>query len=619
MTFWGELRRRNVIKVGVAYLVVAWLLIQVVATVMPLFNAPTWVAQSITFLLIVGFPMVLVIAWAFEITPEGIKRTHDVPREESITHATGQKLNYVLTGLLALAVVYLVIDNFSEDSGRQAAEQLVPAATVGSAEGPTENAVTADRESAPLPNSVAVIPFTNLSPREEDAYFAAGIHEEILNQLVKLSRLSVIARTSVLQYAGTQKTIPEIARELNVESVMEGSVRYADGRVLVTAQLVDAATNLHLWSESYEREFANIFAIQSDIAMNVANALEAEFSPAEQASIEKPPTDSLEAYELYLAAQDEYRSPTTVPKALESVDASLVLDPEFARAWALKSQILDLLSQGAVGDAAPPQREAMFAAAQKAAELDPTLLEAQAQIGLAYTGRAEWTAAERILAGAYTPSNGATAFAYGLHLWSVGRIGLAREAMASFRRLDPLSQPARGFFLLGLALAGDADAAQREYDRGNQLFGEPWMGSWFVALGRLSVGERVTPEEIPAAAGATTVQNQMREYLGAPESALTALRERYGDGENVSTFVLLQIGVWSAYFGDAELALRALEAATARNAQNALHLWLPSMREVRQTTRFKEFVREIGLVEYWQEFGWPDLCRPLGASDFECD
>jgi hypothetical protein len=422
----------------------------------------------------------------------------------------------------------------------------------------------------------------------------------------------------VLQYAGTQKTIPEIARELNVESVMEGSVRYADGRVLVTAQLVDAATNLHLWSESYEREFSNIFAIQSDIAMNVANALEAEFSPAEQASIERPPTDSLEAYELYLAAQDEYRSPTTVPKALESIDAALALDSEFARAWALKSQILDLLSQGAAGDSAPPQREAMFAAARKAAELDPTLLEAQAQLGLAYTGRAEWTAAERILDGAYTPSSGPAAFSYGLHLWSVGRLGRAREAMASFRRLDPLSQPARSFFLLGLALSGDADAAQSEYDRGKQLFGHPWMGDWFVALGRLSVGESVTEEEIPAT-DANSLQNEMREYLGAPESALAALRERYGDGGDVSTFVLVQIGVWSAYFGDSELALRALEEATARNAQNALHFWLPSMREVRQTPRFKEFIREVGLVDYWREFGWSDLCRPVGATDFECD
>jgi TolB-like protein/Tfp pilus assembly protein PilF len=613
MAFWGELRRRNVIKVGVAYVVVAWLLIQIVATVMPMFSAPPWIAPTITFLLIIGFPMVLIVAWAFEITPEGIKKTRHVPREESITHVTGQKLNYVLTGLLAIAVGYIVIDNLSEDSGRQVPEESAAAATVSPAEATVENVTPADRESAqPLSNSVAVIPFTNLSPREEDAYFAAGIHEEILNQLVKLSRLSVIARTSVLQYAGTQKTIPEIARELNVESVMEGSVRYADGRVLVTAQLVDAATNLHLWSESYEREFANNFAIQSDIAMNVANALEAEFSPAEQESIEKPPTDSVEAYELYLVARDQYRAGRTVREALESVDAALALDPEFAPAWILKSQIHALISQAAAVDVAAAHRQTSVAAAQRAVEIDASLVDAQAQLAAVYTGRAEWAQAERIFRSANATTTGASAYA--LHLYSVGRLAQAHEMETNARRLDPFNQTTRAFYLLGLALSGDMAAADREYDRATTLFGEPWFGSWFIVLARLGNGP-VSIERIPPYG---EFQSAAREHLDSPESGIAILRERYDSGENISTFALLQISVWSAYFGDPDFALDVLEDTIRLNAQNTLHLWLPAMREVRRLPRFRELVREIGLVDYWQEFGWSDLCRPVGASDFEC-
>jgi TolB-like protein len=314
MSFWGELRRRNVVKVGVAYAVVAWLLIQVASVVLPTFAAPEWVAQSVTFLLILLLPVVLIIAWAFEITPEGIKKTAQVPLQESITHVTSQKLNYVVTTLLVLAVVFMAIDNYVLDGsvrgpGRQsAAEQAAPATDgTGAVGAPASAQPSAAAGSSALvgqrprlPNSVAVLPFANMSPNADDSYFAAGIHEEILNYLAKLKSLNIIARTSMLQYADTPKTLQAIAEELNVETIMEGSVRYSANRVRVTTQLIDAATGVHLWSEAYERDFADIFAIQADIAMNVANALEAEFSEAEQQSIETAPTTSADAYALYL-------------------------------------------------------------------------------------------------------------------------------------------------------------------------------------------------------------------------------------------------------------------------------------------------------------------------------
>jgi TolB-like protein len=205
----------------------------------------------------------------------------------------GRRIEFALIGLLVLAVGFMLVDSYVLEDSDRLAEVRQTASTVGSvAETPTPIVVEESRDV--LPNSVAVLPFENLSPDPDNAYFAAGIHEEVLNQLAKIDALNIIARTSMLQYADQTKSIPEIADELNVETVMEGSVRFADDRVLVTAQLIDPVTNSHLWSESYNREFADIFAIQADIAMNIANALEAEFSLEEQAQIEELPTDSPE-------------------------------------------------------------------------------------------------------------------------------------------------------------------------------------------------------------------------------------------------------------------------------------------------------------------------------------
>ena len=615
--FWGELKRRNVVKVGLAYVVVGWLVIQMVTTVLPTFNAPTWIAQSITFILILGLPFVLIFAWAFEITPEGLRKTRDVPAVDSITPLTSQRLNYVITGLLIVAVAFMAVDNYLLDDTAES-DEAQAASTAAPAEPAVEDQPAPIAEPQTVPNSVAVIPFTNLSPREDDAYFAAGIHEEILNQLVKLSGLNVIARTSVMQYTGTSKTIPEIGRELNVENVMEGSVRYADGRVLVTTQLIDAKTGLHVWSESYERDFENIFAIQADIAMNVANALETAFTPAEQENIERLPTDSLEAYELFLAAQEGLRSAAggVWGSTLQAIDAALALDPEFARAWALKADIHGLRAQGASGDQYAAEQDAMLAAASRAVELEPDSIDAQIQLATARSRQAEWRAAESAYRRAYAAQPNAAAARYGTHLFSVGNLGKAKEVASIARTTDPFNRIVRGFYILGLAVAGDQARADQEYARATIAYGGgQWIGNWFIAMTRLVPGKTLPLESIPPFA--PPLYNQTRELMHDPAAGLALLRERW-NGPELGTSELLVTGVWAAYFGDAPFALQALEVATRRNAQNLLNVWLPSMHDVRQLPRFKAFVTELGLVEYWREFGWPDLCRPIGDEDFAC-
>jgi len=255
----------------------------------------------------------------------------------------------------------MAIDSYLLDGGVElGAEPRAAAPSSDTAGEISPAAADADRNANVLPNSVAVLPFTNLSSNQDDAYFAAAIHEEILNQLAKLSNLSVIARTSVMQYADTTKTIPDIARELNVETVMEGSVRYAGDSILVTAQLIDPETGLHLWSETYPGDRGDVsthFAMQADIAMNIANALNAEFSAEEQERIESVSTQSSEAYDLYLSARS-LNVPTSIGDAMLAIDNALRIDPNFADAWALKATLHSSLTIVVPAEEVPTQRRA---------------------------------------------------------------------------------------------------------------------------------------------------------------------------------------------------------------------------------------------------------------------
>ncbi len=618
-SFLAELKRRNVVKVGLTYVVAAWLLIQMVTTVLPTFDAPPWIAQSITFLLILAVPFVLVFAWAFEMTPEGLKKTSDVAPEESITPLTSQRLNYLIVALLVVAVALVSLDLIRPDGSAELGA-LAAAPAAGAA---VEQPSAVSEEAQPLVNSVAVLPLANLSPREEDAYFAAGIHDEILNQLVKLKNLSVIARTSVLQYAGTTKTVQEIGRELAVKNVLDGSVRYADGRVLVTAQLIDAGTNVNLWSETYERELSNIFAIQADIAMNVANAMRAEFTQGEQESLERSPTRSLEAYEQYLVASSRRsRLPFRGPgSALEALDAALALDPGFVKALLAKADMYGFLSQTASAADYAADEEQVLAAAVRAAELEPEAPETQVLLAAVRGRRGEWAAAESAFAAVRTAP--AAANRYSIHLLSVGRLEQAREPLESARRTDPLNNTVRGFYLLGFGMLGDLARAEQEYARGVEALGDearnnPWpLGSWFITMARVRPGRPLTAADVPPGIDTASPQNYIPQYLQDPEGGLARLRETAAN-QNRGIAPLSVVALWSAYFGDPNLALESIERATRRNAQNAFLLWLPAMRDVRQLPRFKEFVTEVGLVDYWRQYGWPTLCRPAGTDDFVC-
>jgi len=357
MSLFGELKRRNVFKVTAAYVIVAWLVMQVAEVMGPALRLPEWAISLVAFILILGFPVAMVLAWAFELTPEGLRREAEVDRAESITHVTGRHLNRLIVGLLVVAVAYLAWDRFLQ-TGRQPSPDTETATVTGGQPGGAEPGVdeAAPRDHGEVSStdrSIAVLPFQNRSANEENAaFFADGVHDEILTNLSKIGDLKVISRTSVMVYRDSDKNMRQIGEELGVATLLEGAVQRAGDTVRINVQLIDAETDEHLWASTYDRQLTveSVFAIQSEIALAIADALEAALSPEAQAKLQRAPTASLEAYDLYLRAMQLKNRANwdALEQALAYIDRALTLDPGFQDAWVLQARVLtELYNTGA--------------------------------------------------------------------------------------------------------------------------------------------------------------------------------------------------------------------------------------------------------------------------------
>jgi len=270
--FFSELKRRNVYKVAVAYAVVAWLLIQVATQVFPFFELPNWAVQVVVLAAVIGFPVALVLSWAFELTPQGIKREEDVPRRRSRARQTGRKLTAVIILVAALAAGVTIFRFLRSDRGN--AQRPV--------------ALAAEIES----KSIAVLPFENLSEEKANAYFADGIQDEILTRLSKIADLKVISRTSTQHYKSAPENLPEIARQLGVAHIVEGSVQKYGDAVRVNVQLIKAANDSHLWADTYDRKLTDIFSVESEVAKDIADQLQVRLTGREKQVIAAKPTDN---------------------------------------------------------------------------------------------------------------------------------------------------------------------------------------------------------------------------------------------------------------------------------------------------------------------------------------
>ena len=295
MSFINELKRRNVFKVGVAYVIVGWLLAQVADLMMDNFGAPDWVIKSFLGFLMIGFPLALFFAWAFELTPEGVKRESQVDRSQSITQQTGQKLNYSIMVIMALALAWFAWDRFGTS----------PEATL-----PVENPAVATAEPAKAPaatvKSLAVLPFVAMSSGEDDEYFADGLTEEILNSLAQLPELLITARTSSFHFKGQDMPVQEIASALGVQHIVEGSVRRSGDRLRVTAQLVRAADGFHIWSENYDSTSEDTIQVQEDIAEKIAEAMNVVMDEEKREVMRKAGLRNVEAFVNYQKARELY-------------------------------------------------------------------------------------------------------------------------------------------------------------------------------------------------------------------------------------------------------------------------------------------------------------------------
>jgi TolB-like protein len=369
MSFIEELKRRNVFRVGIAYAIATWVLLQITEVITPILGLPDWAPKLIFVILAVGFVPALIFAWAFELTPEGIKKEKDVDRSESITHHTGRKLDYAIIAVLLLAVGLLLTDRLVPNES--------PDAGVG--------------EIVSTGPSIAVLPFVNISSDKEQEYFSDGITEEILNSLASVKELKVAGRTSSFAFKGENQDLRRIGDLLGVEHILEGSVRKSGTTVRITAQLVKVEDGFHLWSDTYDRELIDVFAIQDEIANEILNQLKARLLGEDQQVIVSKRTDP-EAYDLYLLAKQRLYARTrhNIESAVELLDQAIAKDPDYAPAYAQRGIATLFLSDRSYGTI--PDAEALVQGKRfidAALEKDPQLAEAWAGLGLYYSRPAE--------------------------------------------------------------------------------------------------------------------------------------------------------------------------------------------------------------------------------------
>ena len=370
--FFAELKRRNVYKVAVAYAVVAWLLIQAASILFPTFEAPVWAMKVFVVAVVLGFPAALILSWAFEITSKGIKRAEDVLPTESITPHTGRKIVAVTAALGVLAASLLAF------------ELLRSKSTISADVSPGDSRNAAAEISD---KSIAVLPFENLSSDKENAYFAEGIQDEVLTRLAKIAALKVISRTSTQKYRSAPDNLREVRKQLGVANLLEGSVQKIANTVHVNVQLIRVATDEHLWAESYDRKLDNVFGVEGEVAMAVAEALKAKLTGAEQHTVGQRSTNNPQAYDAYLRGLAYSLRPGYSPvdnlAAIKYFGAAVKLDPNFALAWAWLGRENALGYFNNLEKNLPSLRDAAQQAANKAVELQP-------ELGEAYLGQGYW-------------------------------------------------------------------------------------------------------------------------------------------------------------------------------------------------------------------------------------
>jgi len=590
VSVFAELKRRNVFRVAALYLVAAWVFLQVGDLLFGLLGLPAWTNKLLFAGLVLGFVPALIFSWVYELTPEGLKREHEIERNASITAATARKLDLIVVGLLVVAIVVVAVERFIPRTAP------IPAAT--------EAASGASSAEAPVPaaaKSIAVLPFADMSSGKDQEYFADGLSEELLNLLAKLPELRVIGRTSSFQFKGRNEDLRVIGEKLNVAHILEGSVRKSGEKVRITAQLIRAADGSHLWSETYDRTLDDIFVVQDDIAGEVVKALKLTLLGTALTTRSKP-QDS-EAYNLALQGRFflERRGQKDLERAVDYFRRSRERDPSYAPAWAGQSQAYARQADSGHVPAADGYRRAREGA-EKAVALDPQLAEAHLAMGWIHSSYDwDWAAADASILRALELEPGS---AEALRLASIQASTLGRRdeavdlANKAIERdpLRPNSYNNLGLILLAVNRDTEAEAAFRralELDPGgaSRHYG---IGLALLLQGKTDAARQEMQqetEELWRLSGLPLAFHALGRR-GESDAALAALKSTYaGDAA-------YQIAAVHAFRGESDLALEWLERAYDQRDGGLADIKADRvMRGLVDDPRYKAFLRKLNLPE----------------------
>jgi TolB-like protein len=582
MSFFAELKRRNVVRVGFAYIVISWLLAQVAEFAFENFGAPEWVLKTFVVLLLLGLPLVLIFAWAFELTPEGVKLEKNVDRSQSITTQTGQKLNRLTLVVMALAIAYFAVDKFVLSTPREA--QPGPVAAVADAE---------------LQKSIAVLPFVDMSPSKDQEYFTDGLTENLLNALAQVAELRVAGRTSSFAFKNRNEDLRGIGEQLGVAHILEGSVQKSGLQVRITAQLINAEDGYHLWSQTYDRTLEDIFAVQDEIAAEVAKAMRVTLLGHGAEAHQSASQDTTSAYNEYLKGHYEAGrgSMANHEQALLHFERALQLDPTLALAWAGKSDSQAIITGYSDADFSIGYEEARNSAL-RALALDPELPEAYlalAEVQQAYDW--DWEAAEATLRRALTLRPGDADIRLTLAVLK-SSLGARDEAFADIQKVveqDPLNWRAQRSLAVAMVNRGKIEEAFPIYDRLVEVDGSRTALYWNRGYARLMQGdyERALDEFSRESLEFLRITGEAIAYhhLQKQDEAVAALQELITTaGESAS----YQIAAVYAQWGDADNAISWLERAYVIRDPGLQYLTLGTLFDpIKDDPRFQAFLRKM--------------------------
>jgi len=622
MSFFAELKRRNVFRVGIAYAITAWLLIQVSDILLESIGAPPWIMQTMFVVLAAGFVIALFFAWAFELTPEGVKKEKDVDRNASIAPKTGQKLNLGIVALLVVTLAYVAYDKLVLD------DLLAEKGPDTFSDEATTQITTVDSEEmypAPFPEtqkSIVVLPFVNMSNDPDQEYFSDGLSEELLNALAQIKDLRVISRTSAFAFKGKDMDIPTIAAQLDVSHVLEGSVRKAGDDVRITAQLIEVATDSHLWSDAYNRKLENVFEIQEEISKAIAGELQVTLGTPGKTG---KPTENLEAWQLFLRGRHLYqnRGETQVARAIELLKQAVDLDPGFADAWANLAAASMVHAYG-LEDGHEDLNRSGQQAALRAIEIDPDNGFAHAFIGLMHMGDFSWEAAmqELDLAIRLNPNETNSLLWKGIALLNLGYIDQAITMFQQAEDLDPVFTNVHNWLALAYGVKGDYEN-MRHYVQKIQRLDPDFVMDNLNGL-ELDSGDLDTAEEVMRALdiksiGTDVLVVAMFSALRDPARKDEAVRFLL-ENQNLAlagdlASYLWTIGAVEETFGN----FRSLrERGHKLRSANVLFIfWAANNRAQLSEPAVLPFFESNGMTDYWRKHGDPDYCR-IDGENIEC-